>query len=144
MPLFFWFDLSLETRAEILKNFCCYFGTNDFFIRTFWNYLTFRCFFLAIFIKSLSIRYSLPDFKFAANQSPRFIVSDRPSFIKVQFSSIWAIDCKKYRQSVQSRAWLAVTIAENIIKFKYRNSLYPSSDNNCFGQFKISRHFTLF
>ena len=41
MPLFFWFDLSLEARAEISEIFCCYFGTNDYFIRTFWNYLTF-------------------------------------------------------------------------------------------------------
>ena len=39
VPLFFWFDLSLEARAEILRS---YFGRNDDFINLFWDLLTFR------------------------------------------------------------------------------------------------------
>ena len=42
MSLFFWFDLSLEARAEILKVFCSYFGRNDDLINLFWDLLTFR------------------------------------------------------------------------------------------------------
>ena len=41
MPLFFWFDLSLEARAEILKIFRSYFGRNDDLINLFWDLLTF-------------------------------------------------------------------------------------------------------
>ena len=41
MPLFFWFDLSVLARAEILKIFCSYFGRNDDFINLFWDLLTF-------------------------------------------------------------------------------------------------------
>ena len=42
MPLFFWFDLSLEARAEILKIFRSYFGRNDDFIDLFWELQTFN------------------------------------------------------------------------------------------------------
>ena len=42
MPLFFWSDLFLEARAEILKKFRLVFGRNDDIINSFWNLLTFR------------------------------------------------------------------------------------------------------
>ena len=38
---FFWFDLFLGARAEILKKFRWYFGQNDDTKRTFWNKLDF-------------------------------------------------------------------------------------------------------
>ena len=40
--LFFWFDLFLEARAEILKTIRWFFGRNDVTKKTFWNKLTFR------------------------------------------------------------------------------------------------------
>ena len=42
MPLFCWFDHFSNSRAEIVKFFCWYFGRNDDTKRTFWNQLTFR------------------------------------------------------------------------------------------------------
>ena len=33
----------LKGRAEILKNFCSFFGRNDDIINSFWNLLTFSC-----------------------------------------------------------------------------------------------------
>ena len=41
VPLFFWSDLFLEGRAEILKKFRSFFGRNDDVINSFWNLLTF-------------------------------------------------------------------------------------------------------
>ena len=41
VPLFFWFDLILEVRAEIFQNCCWYFGRNDVFMKSFRFLLTF-------------------------------------------------------------------------------------------------------
>ena len=50
MPLFFWFDLSLEGRAEIPEMFRWSYGRNDYFIRTFWKYLTFSALVKALYL----------------------------------------------------------------------------------------------
>ena len=42
MPLFFWYDLFLEARAEIQIYFRSYFGANELFKKSFRNYQTFR------------------------------------------------------------------------------------------------------
>ena len=42
MPLFFWSNLFLEARAEILKKFRWFFGPNDDIKKSFWNWLTFK------------------------------------------------------------------------------------------------------
>ena len=41
VPLFFWFDIFLEARAEILEKICWFFGRFEETKRTFWNQLTF-------------------------------------------------------------------------------------------------------
>ena len=42
MPLFFDLTSPYSQGQKSRKFFRCYFGINDYFIRTFWNYLTFR------------------------------------------------------------------------------------------------------
>ena len=43
MPLFFWFDLFFEARAEIQKYFLSFFGSNENFKIVFRDLLTCRC-----------------------------------------------------------------------------------------------------
>ena len=66
----------------------------------------------------------IPDSKFFASQSPRVTEPNWPAFIKVQFSSICATACKKYRQSVQSRAWSVAHLVKLIYWYiEFKNEL---------------------
>ena len=56
MLLFFWFNLFLEARAEILEKNRCYFWRNNVFIKSFRFLLTFTIYFTSRFYSFFRIR----------------------------------------------------------------------------------------